>query len=90
MKLVYGPNKNDVVGYSDAGCPKVPIDDPRSITGTVFLSCGGPISWTTSKQSTVCSSTEAEFYAYAYDYALLATTKEAIWLHDLCLELGAN
>ena len=81
MKLVYGPNRNYVVGYSDAGCPKVPIDDPK-FTPTVFLSCGGPISWTTSEESTVaCSSTEAKYYA------LLATTKGAIWLHDLCLEL---
>ena len=77
-KIKYGPTFKDIVGYSDASFPKAPIDDPKSVSGNVFMFCGEPISWTTHRPSTYAvSSTEAEYTA------LLATTRESVCYRHL-------
>jgi hypothetical protein len=54
----------EIVGYSDsdfAGC----LDIDRSTSGYVFILAGGVISWSSSKQTVMTSSTMyAEFVAY--------------------------
>ena len=81
-KLRFGPEYSDIVGYSDAGFPKTPIDDPRSVSGHLFMSCGGPILWSTHRPATFAiSSTEAEYMA------LMSATREAISIHHFCNEL---
>uniref|UniRef100_A0A6N2NK50 Reverse transcriptase Ty1/copia-type domain-containing protein n=1 Tax=Salix viminalis TaxID=40686 RepID=A0A6N2NK50_SALVM len=63
-----------VVGYSDsdfAGC----VDSRKSTSGYIFLLAGGAISWRSSKQTIVATSTmEAEFIA-CYE-----ATTQALWL----------
>ena len=53
----------EIVGYSDsdyAGC----LDTEKSTSGYVFKLAGGAISWSSSKQSVIASSTMyAEFVA---------------------------
>src|SRR5204862_6576975 len=52
-----------VFGYADAGYRSDP-NDRISYTGYVFMCNGGPISWSSHKQSTVAHSTmEAEYMA---------------------------
>ena len=66
----------EVVGYSDsdfAGC----VDSRKSTSGYIFLLAGGAISWRSSKQTIVATSTmEAEFIA-CYE-----ATTQAIWLRN--------
>ena len=72
----------DIDSSSDPNFQKAPIDDPTSVSGNVFMFCGGPISWTTHWPSTYAvSSTEAEYIA------LLETSREAVCYHHLCEEL---
>lgn len=71
------------VGYSDANWGSDVAR--RSTTGYVFLLCGGPISWSSKKQSSVASSTvEAEYIALA------ETTKEALWWRIIFSGIGYN
>jgi transposase InsO family protein len=73
--------KNLVFGYSDAGYANA--DDHKSISGYVFLSHGGAITWASKKQATIAlSSTEAEYVA------LSEASREAMWLRALYEELG--
>jgi hypothetical protein len=61
-----------LLGYCDSDWGQ--SHDRRSITGYVFLLCGGAISWQSKKQKTVALSTvEAEYMAATH------ATKEAIW-----------
>jgi hypothetical protein len=64
----------EIVGYSDsdfAGC----LDTDRSTSGYVFKLAGGAISWSSSKQTVMTSSTMyVEFVAY-YE-----TVGQAMWL----------
>ena len=66
----------EVVGYSDsdfAGC----VDSRKSTSGYIFLLAGGAISWRSSKQTIVATSTmEAEFIA-CYE-----ATTQALWLKN--------
>ena len=56
-KIVYHQTPNtDVVGYTDANWAS-DLDDRRSTSGNVFLLAGGPISWTSKRQSVVAVST---------------------------------
>jgi hypothetical protein len=58
-------------------------DDRRSVTGYVFILCGGPISWASRRQKTVAQSTvEAEYMATA------EAVKEAIWWRRFLGELA--
>jgi hypothetical protein len=56
----------ELVGYSDADFARCP-DTRRSTSGYVFMMCGGPVSWSSSRQQTVAkSSMEAEYVALSY------------------------
>ena len=78
------PESRDTVmllhGYADAAFDNQ--EGSRSTTGWVFFMNGGPISWTTKRQSVVAmSSTEAEYYA------LSSAAREAAWIRDLLEEI---
>ena len=80
--LVYREvNDLQVIGYADAdlaGC----TDDRKSTTGFIFTLAGGAISWKSSKQSLVASSTmEAEIVA-CYE-----TGAHAKWLRNFIFGL---
>ncbi|XP_042954512.1 secreted RxLR effector protein 161-like [Carya illinoinensis] len=75
--LTYRHTENlQVVGYSDSdfvGC----VDTRKSISGYIFLLAEGAISWKSTKQSIVATSTmEAQFIA-CYE-----ATTQAIWLKN--------
>jgi hypothetical protein len=75
--LTYRRSDNlQVIGYSDsdhAGC----VDSKKSTSGYVFTLAGGAISWKSSKQTIVASSTmQAEFVA-CYE-----ATGQAVWLKN--------
>ena len=77
-KIVYHQTPNtDVVGYTDANWAG-DLDDRRSTSGNVFLLAGGPISWTSKRQSVVAVSTAESEYI-----ALFHCTQEALWLCKL-------
>ena len=62
-----------------AGCE----DTRRSTTGYVFTMCGGAISWSSQRQSTVAlSATEAEYMASTQG------AREAVWLRRFLKEIG--
>jgi len=83
LGVVYG-NDKPLQGYVDADWAG-DIDARRSTTGDVFTLNGGPISWTSKRQSTVATSTaEAEYVAAAM------ATKEALWLPKILSELGVD
>lgn len=81
--IVYGNSGSidALKGYTDAdyaGC----LETRRSRSGFVFLLYGGPISWSSQRQSvTSLSTAEAEYIALAHG------TKEAIWLRRLLNDL---
>jgi hypothetical protein len=66
----------EVFGYTDsdfAGC----VDSRKSTSGYIFILAGGAISWKSSKQTIVATSTmEAEFIA-CYE-----ATTQALWLRN--------
>jgi hypothetical protein len=75
------PDSNTYYGFSDAAFANA--DDRKSISGYVFLSNGGAITWGSKKQTTIAlSSTEAEYVA------LSEASREATWLRHLYGELG--
>jgi hypothetical protein len=77
-------NKLNVVAYSDANWAS-DITDRRSITGFVFLLCGGPVSWSSKKQPSVALSTmEAEYMA------LSSTGRHAAWVVTFLRAIGAE
>ena len=68
-------------GYSDASYAS--MDDSKLISGYVFISGGGAITWCSRKQSTIAlSSTEVEYVAIS------EVGREACWLRNLYKELG--
>ena len=76
-----GNDETDLMGYADANWA-ADIDTRKSTTGYVFKYCGGVISWKSTRQQTVATSTtEAEYMA------LYSATQEAIWLRRLFVEL---
>ena len=68
--------KLEIVGYTDsdfAGCQ----DSKKSTTGYIFMLAGGAISWKSSKQSLIATSTmEAEFIS------CFQASNQAIWLRN--------
>ena len=71
----------DILGFSDSDFTS-DEDDRKSYTGYVFLICGGAVSWSTHKQSTVAlSSMEAEYMA------LSDAAREALARKQLFCEL---
>ena len=70
-------SESDLVGYADAGY----LSDPhscRSQTGYVFLSGGTAISWRSSKQTLVTTSSN-----HAEIVALFEACKECVWLRSV-------
>ena len=71
----------DLRGYSDSDYAG-DRDKAKSTTGWVFFMAGGPVSWSSHRQSVVAQSTaEAEYYA------LNSATREAAWLRSFLTEL---
>ena len=83
MFLVYGRLEDDLVvnGYTDASFQS-DKDDFRSQSGYVFCLNGGPVSWKSSKQSTLADSTIEAKYIAASDAA-----KEAVWIKKFITDL---
>ena len=83
MFLVYGDCEELAVkGYVDASFDTDP-DDSKSQTGYVFVLNGAAVSWRSSKQSVIASSTlEAEYMAAS------EAAREGIWLKEFVTELG--
>ncbi|KAL6054460.1 Cysteine-rich receptor-like protein kinase 25-like protein [Balamuthia mandrillaris] len=75
------PNADRLIGYTDAdfgGKEK----KQKSTSGYGFTLCGGPISWSSKKQSDIALSTsDAEYVAACH------ATKEAVWLRQLLKDL---
>ena len=68
--------KSEIVGYSDAdfaGC----VDSRKSTSGYIFTLAGGPISWKSSKQTLVASSTMQAKYVACYE-----AVGQAVWLKN--------
>ena len=73
---------DEIIGYADADWDGNK-DDRKSTTGYVFLINGGPVSWTSYKQSSNAVSTmEAEYMA------LSDASREAIARTHLCTDLN--
>ncbi|UYV73987.1 hypothetical protein LAZ67_11001719 [Cordylochernes scorpioides] len=73
-----------LIGYSDADFAG-DIDTRRSTSGYIFLLAGGPVTWTSQRQSVVAlSTTEAEYIAASM------ASREAVWLKLLIKELTPN
>ena len=82
--IVYGEVGSELTGYADASWADQ-LDDRHSTSGAVFLVSGGPISWISRRQSVVALSTaEAEYIA------LFEAVKEAVWLKQLCRDIGLS
>jgi hypothetical protein len=81
MKLQFGPTPSkEVLGYCDADWGG-DLEDKRSTIGFVFMIGGGVISWSSKRQLTIALST-TEYMANTQ------TTKEAIWITKLMMDLG--
>jgi hypothetical protein len=75
-------SSTELAGYVDAA-HATDLVTRRSITGLVFMFCGGPLAYKSKIQSTVStSSTEAEFLAAVH------AAKIAKYLRSILLELG--
>jgi len=80
-RLIRPPDSNLFYGFFDAAFTNA--DDRKSISGYVFLSNAGAITWMSKKQATVAlSTTEAEYVAIS------EAVHEATWLRHLYGELG--
>jgi hypothetical protein len=75
-----GPKRN-LIGYTDADYGG--IQDQHSISATLFLLGGGPISWSSKRQRVVVTSTvESEYIA------LCSGAKTGVWIRRLLHELN--
>jgi Reverse transcriptase (RNA-dependent DNA polymerase) len=84
VSIIYDGKKNNasLTGYVDADWA-ADKNDRRSLTGYVFILCGGAVSWSSKKQSSMAqSSTEAEYMAGAH------AAKEIAWLRTFLSEIG--
>ncbi|KAL0448973.1 UNVERIFIED_CONTAM: Retrovirus-related Pol polyprotein from transposon TNT 1-94 [Sesamum latifolium] len=82
MFLIYGGGELILEGYSDASFQS-DDDDAKFQSGFVFELNGGVVSWKSSKQdTTVDSTTEAEYIAAS------EAAKEAVWMKNYIQELG--
>jgi transposase InsO family protein len=74
-------DENSIFGYTDSDYA-TDLSTRRSVSGSIFMLAGGPISWSSKLQPSVSqSSTEAEYVASA------EAAKEAIWLRQLMCDL---
>lgn len=81
MSIVYD-NNTELVGYSDSDFAG-DLDSRKSTTGYLFLMNGGPVTWTSRKQSTVALSTTESEYMAASDAA-----REILWIRQFLLDIG--
>ena len=80
--LRFGAMGNQLKGYTDADYAGN-LETRQSTSGFIFTLYGGPVAWSSRRQSCVAlSTTEAEYVA-ASD-----ATKEGIWLRRLLLDLN--
>jgi hypothetical protein len=81
QSIVYSRDGGGLYGYADAGFASETLGW-KSVSGYVFILGGGPISWSTKKQSIITLSTaEAEYLAMTH------AAKELIWIRLLLSEL---
>lgn len=82
-KLTYSIDVNGkLTGYSDADWAYDP-ENRKSVTRTVYVMNGGPISWTSKRQPTIALSTvETEYIALA------STCQKELWLRNLIHEIN--
>jgi hypothetical protein len=83
LGLVFAKKTNDkqMIGYTDADYAS--DADRHSKSGVVFMNTGGPISWSSKKQSTIAlSTTESEYIA------LFEGVVECVWLRQLLSDIG--
>jgi hypothetical protein len=74
-----------LIGYCDADWCGPHAESAASTSGFVFLLAGGPVSWSSKKQTAIAlSSTESEYIAQA------VATQELLWLQLLLTELNVN
>ena len=77
----FGGVKSDLIGFSDSDYAG-DVDTRQSTSGFVFMLHGGPVAWSSQRQSCVALSiTEAEFIAAC------EATKEGVWLQRLVSEV---
>ena len=70
--------------YTDAAYANQPHKS-KSTTGWIFKMCGGAVSWASRRQAMVAqSSTEAEYHA------MNSAAREAAWIRNLLVEIGAR
>ncbi|KAL0411369.1 UNVERIFIED_CONTAM: hypothetical protein Slati_3726600 [Sesamum latifolium] len=82
MFLIYGGGELILKGYRDASFQS-DDDDAKSQSNFVFKLNGGVVAWKSSKQdSTVDSTTEAEYIV------ALEVAKEAVWMKNYIQKLG--
>ncbi|GBE84202.1 hypothetical protein SCP_0601800 [Sparassis crispa] len=76
LKLTYGAQGLDLVGYTDADGSM--HEDRKAISGYAFLIDSGAVSWSSKRQEIIAlSTTEAEYVAATH------AAKEALWLCSL-------
>ena len=76
------PAGTHCVGYADAN-HGTGMDDRRSVSGTVIMVLGGPVSWSSHVQPTQAISTvDSEVYAMS------AVSREALWIAKLAGIMG--
>lgn len=77
----FGSQQTGIQGYTDSDHARDP-GSRRSTSGFIFLLYGGPVAWTSRRQTCVTlSSTKAEFIAES------ETAKEAVWFRRLLMDL---
>jgi hypothetical protein len=76
-----GPTTTGITGFTDSDWAG-DVDSRKSTSGYVFLLYGGAVSWKSTKQNVVAtSSTEAEYIACS------EAAKEALWIRRLHAEI---
>jgi hypothetical protein len=79
-----GGERTGLIGYTDADYAG-DKNDYRSTSGSIFFFHGGPVSWSSKKQTcTVLSTTEAEYIAAC------EATKTAVWLSCLLQDFSGT
>jgi transposase InsO family protein len=82
--ITFGKSDDGLIGYSDADWAG-DRTTRKSTSGYIFMMYGGPVSWSSKRQTTVALSTcEAEYIA------MTQAAKEATWLRILLTELGVS
>lgn len=85
LGIFYSSSGDGLQGYVDADWAGPHSTGAASTSGYIFKLAGGPISWTSKKQTSISlSSTEAEYIAMSL------ATQEALWLQLILSELNIN